>query len=255
MDSKMKRILSVLIILPAFFLSFSTYSQDFTELPDSGYKKNVIKWNVTPFLLFSKKNINLSYERVLSPYRSFSVNAGYFELPKISLLDTIRLERVTKKGGFNLSADYRFYFKNRNRKMAPDGLYWSIFSSFYHTQFDMNVSVVDQPDIQGELEFGAKFDVLNAGVSLGYQFVIKERLTIDLMFIGPSLSLYSKDLKLEGGLTSEEYEDYLQALYDVLVDLFPGFSELAQDGALSVKGANMSFGFGFRYVFQIGFRF
>jgi len=77
----------------------------------------------------------------------------------MSLLDTIRLERVTKKGGFNLSADYRFYFKNRNRKMAPDGLYWSIFSSFYHTQFDMNVSVVNQPDIQGELEFDAKFDV------------------------------------------------------------------------------------------------
>jgi hypothetical protein len=251
----MKKKLLVLVILPALLLSFSAYSQDFTELPDSGYKRNVIKWNVTPFLIFSKKNINLSYERVLSPYRSFSVNAGYFELPKMSLLDTIRLDRVTKKGGYNFSADYRFYFKTRNRRMAPDGLYLSIYSSFYHTQFEMSVSAINNPDIQGQIGFGAKFNVLNAGAALGYQFVIKERLTIDLIFIGPSISMYHKKLSLEGDLTSEEYEEYLQALYDALVALVPGFDKLTQNGFLSASGINASIGFGFRYVLQIGFRF
>ena len=252
---KKKYLLSTIFISSLFFSSLSTYSQDFTELPDSGYKRNVIKWNLTPFLLFSKKNINLSYERVLSPYHSFSVNLGYFELPKISLLDTIRLERVTKKNGFNVAADYRFYFKHRNRRMSPDGLYLSVYSSFYHYNFNMEVSTDDNPDIQGVLAFGGTFNILNLGGALGYQFVIKERLTIDMIFIGPSISMYNKKLSLEGDLSSEEYEEYLQVLYDVLVEMIPGFDKLTQKGFLSASGANISMGLGFRYVLQIGFRF
>lgn len=248
-------LLSLLFTLPALLLSFHTFSQEYTELPDSAYKRNVIKWNLTPFLLFSNKNINIGYERVLSPYRSFSVNAGFFELPKMALLDTIRLERVTKKTGFNVSGDYRFYFKNRNKRMAPDGLYWGIYSSFYHTQFGMDVNAINNPDIQGYLSFGGKFNVLNAGVELGYQFVIKERLTIDLILVGPSLSLYNKELRLEGEINAEDYEEYLQALYDILVNIFPGFDQLLGEGFLKAKGATLSFGAGYRYMIQIGFRF
>jgi len=252
---KKKNLLSIIFISSLFFSSFYTYSQEFTELPDSGYKRNVIKWNLTPFLLFSKKNINLSYERVLSPYRSFSVNLGYFELPKISLLDTIRLERVTKKNGFNVAGDYRFYFKHRNRRMSPDGLYLSVYSSFYHSNFNMEVSTDDNPNIQGALDFGGTFNILNLGGALGYQFVIKERLTIDMIFIGPSISMYNKKLSLEGNISSEEYEEYLQVLYDVLVEMVPGFDKLTQKGFLSASGTNVSMGLGFRYVLQIGFRF
>lgn len=251
---KKLQLLPFFLIL-AFLTSISSYSQEQTELPDSAYKRNVIKWNMTPFLLFSKKNINISYERVLSPYRSFSVNAGFFELPKMALLDTIRLERFTKKTGFNISADYRFYFKNRNKRMAPDGLYWGIFSSFYHTEMEMDINVINNPDIQGYLSFGGKFNVLNAGVELGYQFVIKERLTIDLIFVGPSLSLYNKELRLEGEINAEDYEEYLQALYDILVNIFPGFDQLLGEGFLKAKGATLSFGAGYRYMIQIGFRF
>ena len=254
---KMKKKFQLLPVFLTFAIlsSISLYSQEQTELPDSGYKKNVIKWNLTPFLLFSKKNINLSYERVLSPYRSFSVNAGYFELPKMALLDSFNINRVTKKKGFSVSGDYRFYFKNRNKKMAPDGLYWGIFSSFYHTQAGLDITVLDNPDIQGNLLFEGKFNVLNAGIELGYQFVIKERLTLDLIFVGPSASVYNRQLTLEGEIDSEEYEEYLQAIHDILVSIFPGFEQLAGEGFLDVSGANLSFGFGFRYLFQIGYRF
>ncbi|MEA1896046.1 MAG: DUF3575 domain-containing protein [Bacteroidota bacterium] len=235
--------------------SISLYAQVQTELPDSGYKRNVIKWNLTPFILFSKKNINLSYERVLSPYRSFSVNAGYFELHKMALLDSFNIDKVTKKKGFNVSGEYRFYFKNRNKRMTPDGLYWGIYSSFYHTQVGMDINVIDNPDIQGSLLFEGKINVLNAGVELGYQFVIKERLTLDLIFVGPSLSMYNRELTLDGDISSEEYEEYLQVIHDILVGMFPGLEQLTGEGFLNVSGANLSFGYGFRYLFQIGYRF
>jgi len=105
--------------------------------PDSvKYKKNVIKWNLTPFLLWSYKNINIGYERVVSPYRSFSVNAGYFELPQFSknLLDSLEIENSTDRSGYTISGDYRFYFKKRNKRMAPDGLYWGPYGSFHQPE-------------------------------------------------------------------------------------------------------------------------
>ena len=139
--------------------------------------------------------------------------------------------------------------------MAPDGVYWGIYSSFYHTQFGLDVNVINNPDIQGYLSFGGKFNVLKAGVEVGYQFVIKERLTIDLILVGPSLSLYNKELRLEGEINAEDYEEYLQALYDILVNIFPGFDQLLGEGFLKAKGATLSFGAGYRYMIQIGFRF
>ena len=242
-----------------FFMAFLTtgnsYSQEETELPDSGYHKNVIKWNITPFILINKKNLNFSYERILSPYRSFSINGGIFLLPKLALLDSFRIERVNKKSGFNLSGDYRFYFKDRNKNIAPDGLYLGIFSSYYHTKIDMNISVINNPDFQGSLIFNGKFDAINTGVELGYQFVLKDRFTFDMIFVGPSLALYNKYLTFDEQIQAEDYEQYLQAIYDILVNTFPGFDKLIENGLLNVNDARMHFGFGFRYLFQIGYRF
>jgi hypothetical protein len=75
-----------------------------------------------PFPVLDQKNINISYERILSPYRFFSVNAGYFELPAAGLFDSLYLTNTSNKGG--VSGDYRFYFQKRNKHFAPDGLYW-----------------------------------------------------------------------------------------------------------------------------------
>ena len=106
-----------LILLFAIIFTLSMPSKIFAQKKDSlpnDYKRNVIKWNLTPFLLWSKRNINFSYERVLKPNRSFSVNAGYFELPSTGIYDSLNIENTKKKTGFTISGDYRFYFKNRN---------------------------------------------------------------------------------------------------------------------------------------------
>ena len=117
------------IALIALFIGMVTtmHGQKEYSCPDSvDYKKNVIRWNITPFLIWDSRNINLGYERTLSPYRSFSVNAGYFVLPSLvqGLYDSLNIERTGQKWGFSVSGDYRFYFKKRNKRMAPDGLYW-----------------------------------------------------------------------------------------------------------------------------------
>lgn len=100
-----------------------------------------------------------------------------------------------------------------------------------------------------------KINIFSAGAELGYQFIIKERLSIDLVFMGPSLSVYSGTLKLDGQITSEKYEDYLNALRDILVSQLPFLDKLIDEGQFNDKGASASFGFGLRYLIQIGYRF
>jgi len=255
----MKKLLTISIIAGFIALAIPATAQKGYTIPDSvKYHKNVIKWNLTPFLLWSKKNINIGYERVLSPYRSFSVNVGYFELPALfkGLTDSLKIESSNKKSGFSVSGDYRYYFKNRNKNMAPDGLYWGIFASCYHYQFENDITVISSPVIQGNLQFGANINIFNAGVELGYQFVLwKDRMTIDLIFMGPSLSMYAKKFTLGGTGEIDNEDEYLKAIYDILSSTIPGFDQLTQEGKLSTSGVNMSMGFGLRYMIQVGFRF
>ena len=254
----MKKFILIILTGILFVLIEPAIAQKGYEFPDSvKYKKNVIRWNLTPFLLWDKRNINIGYERVLSPYRSFSVNAGYFVLPSMvsGLFDSLNIERSGQKWGFSVSGDYRFYFKKRNRRMAPDGLYWGVYGSYHHYQFENTITVFDSETVDGTLSFGANTNIFSGGVELGYQFIIKERLSIDLVFMGPSLSMYTAKLKLGGDLTVDEESEYLQAIYDILKNKYPGFEQLVQDRELTVDGANFSMGFGLRYLIQIGYRF
>jgi hypothetical protein len=245
-----------LLVIATLFLLLSTTcvrAQDQTIFPD-GYKRNVVKWNLTPFLLWSKKDINISYERILSPYRSFSVNAGYFEMPSTGLFDSLYLINTNKKFGFSISGDYRFYFKNRNKHFAPDGLYWGIYSSYHYYKFENNVQIINNENIKGHLRLKGGFSILSAGVELGYQFAIKKRWTVDLVFLGPSLSMYRGKLSLTGDLEGSN-EDYLEAIRDILIGRFPFLDELIQKGEFDDKGISTSIGYGMRYLIQIGYRF
>ncbi|RLD64170.1 MAG: hypothetical protein DRI95_10870 [Bacteroidetes bacterium] len=245
----------VLIILSTIFVLF-TYnglSQNNSEFPDTNYRKNVIKWNMTTFILFSTKNINISYERVLKPHRTFSINAGYFEMPFDGLFDSLFVNRSNEKSGFSVSGDYRFYFKERNKNWAPDGLYWAIYSSYHHFQFKNTIQLINRPDIQGDVEFGGVFNILSAGVELGYQFAIKERLTIDLIFMGPSISAYNRTLTLGGSVNNEN--EYLEAILDAIKNKYPYFQELTESGEIVNNKAKTHMGFGLRYLIQIGYRF
>lgn len=240
-----------LIIISPFHLS----AQDsLSSLPDN-YKRNAIKWNLTPFIIWSNKNINLSYERVLSPHRSFSLNAGYFELPSTGIYDSLNIKNERQKGGLTFSGDYRFYFKGRNKRMAPDGLYWGIYGSYHHYQFQNVVTFLESDVLKGDFLLDGRLNIVSAGVELGYQFVIKERLTIDLVFLGPSLSAYNSKLGLETNLDFDEESEYLQAIYDLLIAEYPWANELVETGERNDKGFKTSLGFGLRYLIQIGYRF
>ena len=104
---------SKLLFLSLFFsFSFiaSAQSDSLEVIPDY---KNVIRYNLTPTLVLGTGSYVFGYERVLKPHRSFSINAGFIQMPKVgsNILDTLQIDRVSKRNGFSFAADYRFYFK------------------------------------------------------------------------------------------------------------------------------------------------
>ncbi len=246
----MNRIWALLFLLN---VGFSSFSQNDSAL-SLKCKPNVVKWNPTP-MIWSGKNINLSYERVIKPNQSFSINAGYFVLPTSGIYDSLKFNISRNNWGFAFSADYRFYFKKRNTRNAPDGLYWSPYTSIHHTGFENRIEIRDENIGQGNIDLNARLSIYSAGVQLGYQFVIKERFTIDLIFIGPSLTVYSATLRFTGDLNINEENEYYQAVKDMLLSKFPFLSDLVSDQQFSSSGVSTSMGFGFRYVLQLGYRF
>jgi hypothetical protein len=248
----------LVICATVFLLTFENIQAQYTAdtLP-ANYKRNIIKWNITPFMLWSYRNINFSYERILTPKRSFSVNAGYFELPSSGIYDSLNIKSANKKFGYSVSGDYRFYMNKRNINPAPDGIYWGVFGSFHRYQFTNDIEVINSPTIEGGLILDGKLNILSLGAELGYQFVIKKRLTIDLIFMGPSLSMYNYKLGLESKLTPGEDidEEYLQGVQDALYGLFPGLEKLVDKQLIDENGVSTSIGFGLRYMVQIGYRF
>ena len=92
-------------------------------------------------------------------------------------------------------------------------------------------------------------------MQLGYQFVIWDRLTIDLIFIGPGYGFYQGNFNLEGSLDIDEESEYYQVIKDLVVDKFPVIDELIEDKQATVSGGFDTWTFGLRYLIQIGFHF
>ncbi|MFK5856895.1 MAG: DUF3575 domain-containing protein [Bacteroidota bacterium] len=257
----------ILITILVFGFSFSSLSQNtkqkknqsekdtisMVEMPE---RRNVLKWNLTP-MIWSYQNINISYERVTSSHGSFSVNAGYFVLPMLggSIADSFDIQKNSNNWGFSVSGDKRYYFKKRNTGLAPDGLYWGIFGSVHYYEFESSFKVVNSTVASGDLILNGNLGIISAGIELGYQFVLKNNLTIDLIFIGPALSTYSGKLGISGNLDVDENSEYIKGIYDVLVARFPGVDKLLDEKSIKDNGTMFSLGPGLRYMIQIGYRF
>ncbi len=157
--------------------------------------------------------------------------------------------------GIHKSGDKRFYFKKRNPSLAPDGLYWGIFGSVHYYEFESSFKIVNSTIAKGDLILNGNIGIISAGVELGYQFVLKNNLTIDLIFIGPALATYSAKLGISGNLQVDKDSEYIQAIYDVLVARFPGIDKLLEEKSIKDNGSLFTFGPGLRYMIQIGYRF
>jgi hypothetical protein len=219
--------------------------------------KNVVRINITPMLLTGRPgSITMGYERMLHKRQSISTNIGHLQLP--TLITTSEGDPVTwisneRNTGLIGSVDYRFYF-SRNKYAKPDGLYWGPYATFYYID---NLSKVqfngENVAVNGDVQLYG--NMLMAGAQLGYQFVLGNRWTIDLILFGPGVGYYNFSVLLDAETQLTGNEEYIRGIYDALITLYPGLKNLIDEDRLDGSGTTSFGGYGFRYVLQVGYRF
>jgi len=245
---------SLYVFIITVIISTGLFAQSKNSNPEYDLKKNVVRWNITPLLLWGNKNFEFGYERVITSNQSVSINLGYREIPKIinTNLERLNIDAQNNRGGYSIVLDYRRYFKKRNPKTAPDGLYWGPFFGSFNYKFENHVNVMENELVTGDFIMDGKINVINFGVQLGYQFVFKNLIAVDLIFIGPGVGFYKGEVNLNSNLTIDEQNEYLQFIKDIIVDKYPGMDNLLKDKTFSDSGVYSIWTAGFRYVIQIG---
>ena len=220
--------------------------------PQAIQRKNSVKLELTHLLY--PRSIVFSYERVTRPYQTFCILAGYEEFPPlIDVNSDIHVKQDLNRSGFKAGADYRFYLKKENKYLAPHGTYIGPYFSFHDfnnkRELEVKVDGIDESAI-----LTTDFNVINLGFQLGHQFVIKDRLTLDIVTLGPSISKYHANMQLDGDFTFDKDEVQNEIFLKVL-DTFPLLDELLSDKELSSEGKFDSWSYGWRFQFHIGYHF
>jgi len=247
----MKKTLFVLILLiPKVFTVHAQHSIDTTA------RRNTIKLDITSYWLY-RNALMFSYERVVKarPNHTWAVTAGLQEFPGLSgvLADTVAIKKQNKASGYKLGGEYRFYLKKENKYGAPHGVYIGPYSTYHHYTNGRSIEVNNNGTLQtANLE--TNLDIINIGVQLGYQFVLNNRWTIDLVFVGPSISNYIFKARLDGNFSFNP-DDITNEIVLKMIDRYPGLSDVLEGDEFVSQGKVSTWSYGYRYQLQIGYHF
>lgn len=129
------------------------------------------------------------------------------------------------------------------------------FFAHYNYRFDQTIIINNDGDFIANVGLEAGFSMTSVGIELGYQFVFWDRLSLDLILIGPSLSFYKAKTKLRGDLEIDDESDAYSYLHDEILERYPWLETFIDLSALKSGGSFHATSAGFRYVIQIGYRF
>lgn len=220
---------------------------------DTSFRRNTFKIDLTSHWLY-RNALVFSYERVTKPNQSFAISGGLQEFPHIgSFGSSIDVDKEKDATGYKFGGEYRFYLKKENKYSAPRGVYLGPYFTYLSFKNGRTIKVDNEGTIE-EATLDTKLGVLNIGVQLGYQFVLNNRWTIDLIFVGPSVSNYRATLKLEGNYTFDP-EDIQNEILAEFIDRFPALGDLLTDKEVESNGKVNSWAYGYRYQFLIGYHF
>jgi len=217
--------------------------------------KNTIRLNITNPMLFSWRFNVIGYERVVKDYQTFSVNIGrtsfdtfWFNNDSLDLLDQLNDK------GFNFSVDYRFYLQKENKHRAPRGVYLGPYYSYNYFSrdliWDLNTETYD-----GQVQLSTDINAHFIGAQLGYQFVLWNRLTVDMILMGPSLWHFNLKSSFDTDLPVEDEAMLIEQVNEMLQEKFPGSDFMITGEGLEATKNTSTSTVGFRYMINVGFRF
>jgi hypothetical protein len=220
--------------------------------------KNTVRFNATNPVIFGGRSIIFGYERILNKNHSFSINAGRAGFPKLRLrdADSLKTHGGEDQKGLHISADFRFYLSKQNKYGIPRGVYIGPYYSFNYVEQKNSWTIrsTDGGNPQ-TVETKTNFAATTIGFELGYQFVLWERISLDMILAGPGLGFYKLETVLSNDLSQADETKFYNTLDQALSDRFPGYAILTDSEEYVKKGTVSKTAFGFRYMIMLGYRF
>lgn len=242
--------------LGLFFLLLISFQSVFCQEDTivSKIRKNTIRVNITNPAIFGESYI-FGYERIVGHKQSFAIGIGTFSLPKLGGVDLgsqYQISSTADNGGFNFSAEYRFYQSKVNKYDAPRGVYIGPYAAINKTHRSITMT---STGVVGQFDAGYEFRVATAGLQLGYQFVFWNRVSLDMILMGPGISGYSIKTTLSTTLDPAQEEELFQKINDAIAAKFPGWDKVIEPGEMHKNDTFKTTSAGFRYLVMLGFRF
>jgi hypothetical protein len=247
---------TVLHMLLLFGFPLCLQAQDSAETPKN--YKNTFRINVSNPIIFGKKSIVFGYERVLNNRQSISVNFGKASFPAFSLVnsDSLKSSTTLSDKGVNFSIDYRFYLAKENKYSAPRGVYIGPYYSYNFVEKKNSWSLTSTSGGSAQVvESTTSMRVHGVGFELGYQFIFWNRVSLDMILVGPGIAGYNLKAAVAENLSAEDKKKFFEKLNQALADKLPGYSLVIDEGEFEKNGTVSSTSFGFRYMLLLGFRF
>lgn len=221
-------------------------------------KKNTIKFNVTNPLIFGGRSIIFGYERILKNNQSISLNVGQTGFPSLNLInsDSLKAKTILGEKGFHISADYRFYLSKQNKFAPPRGVYIGPYAAYNY--FERTNSWIVKSTEGGPsqtVDSKTSLTISAVGFEMGYQFVFWDRLSLDMILLGPGVAFYNLKASIGSNLSESDKQKFFDNVNQALEEKFPGYNMIFDDGEFQNKGTAKTTGLGFRYMILIGYRF
>jgi hypothetical protein len=218
--------------------------------------KNTIKFNITNPMLFGWKYNVLGYERVIKEHQTATITMGRVAFPRLSegIADSIGISEQLNDKGFNFSLDYRFYLRKENRYSAPRGVYIGPYYAYNH--FSRNLKwELNTTDYSGQVDTKINLNANFIGAQLGYQFILWDRLAIDMILMGPGWWFFNMKTDMSTSLSSEDETAIMEKLNEKFKEKFPGSEFVFRGDGFEANKSVSTKAKGLRYLINIGFRF
>jgi hypothetical protein len=108
---------------------------------------------------------------------------------------------------------------------------------------------------KAELNVDFLFRVATVGFQLGYQFVWRDRISLDMVLFGPGISGYKLQAELSTTLDPSQESEFFNKLNEKLQEKIPGYSLVIKPGEFEKTGSVSTTSVGYRYIVMLGFRF
>ena len=253
----LKKILAISIL--SFFLIEPVISQDLDNSKEKPQRENIRYPNIIKIntLAIVFNNISLLYERGIIPRVSAGIGVGYKytgAAPKLLTVEnsTIGVQYDNIKG-FSITPEARYYIKSCDPGQL-EGFYAGLYIRYtgYTTAADFEYIPEDNSPEYYRSDIALK--EFGVGIQLGYQLIIKERFSIDFLFLGPRFSSYHFGYEFDQE-PSQEFLDDLSEYMNEVVDRF-GLDydvDIQQEGeakaSTTFSFANMRFGLSLGFAF------